>query len=510
MKINKTLLVIVFTILGLTSCEDWIDVNVDPNNPISANTDRVLPAAILSGLYEIHGPYAIIGGIWSQYWTQSNAANQYKNIEVYSLAATSYNYAYNEMFAGALNDIYYMKTQSKADEDWNMYLISTTLQAYFYQVLVDLYDQVPYTEAFKGEEGLLEPAWDSGAAIYDSLLANIDDALGREFSSSENRFNDRVAVTNNDPGAQDIIFWPAVNDHTDQDDVGYLDERMDHWVSFAYWVKMKLYLRMRFVDNAKASAGIMDILDNHDAEIYIENIGVDKFEDNQNLGNPLWQENDKELNVSTNLRASTTMMSWLQDNGDARLSRFYDQGDGGAWVSLDQGAFTTPSTDLNPKTVAVYKIDPDYPALFFSEAEQYFILSEVMAAYYTAGDAEAMFDAGVAAAFDDWGLPAGSYTFPISGTAEEQLEAIIVQKWAALYGSHSLEAWLESNRTGYPRESAVAASNASYVPGQRTYSVNGATGGLFPKRLVFPDSEKSRNSNTPEFVPLTTKVWWGK
>ena len=85
-----------------------------------------------------------------------------------------------------------------------------------------------------------------------------------------------------------------------------------------------------------------------------------------------------------------------------------------------------------------------------------------------------------------------------------------MQKWAALYGSHSLEAWLESNRTGYPRESAVPASDPSYIPGQRTYSVNGATGGLFPKRLVFPDSETSRNSNTPQFVPLTTKVWWGK
>ena len=311
MKMNKILLITVFIILGLTSCEEWIDVNEDPNNPVTVNTDKVLPAAIMSGLYEIHGPYAIIGGIWSQYWTQSNAANQYKDIEAYSLSATSYNYPYNEMFSGALNDLYYIKNQSKTNEDWNLYLISTTLQAYFYQVLVDLYDQVPYTEAFKGEEGILEPKWDDGESIYDSLLANIDDALSKEYSSTANRAAEIVGANNTDPGAQDLIFWPEVNSHLDQDDVAYLDERMDHWVSLAYWVKMKLYLRMRLVNDAKASVGIRDIIDNHSAELYVENIGVDKFENNQYLGNPLWQENEKELNVATNLKASTTMMSWL-------------------------------------------------------------------------------------------------------------------------------------------------------------------------------------------------------
>ena len=510
MKMNKILLITVFIILGLTSCEEWIDVNEDPNNPVTVNTDKVLPAAIMSGLYEIHGPYAIIGGIWSQYWTQSNAANQYKDIEAYSLSATSYNYPYNEMFSGALNDLYYIKNQSKTNEDWNLYLISTTLQAYFYQVLVDLYDQVPYTEAFKGEEGILEPKWDDGESIYDSLLANIDDALSKEYSSTANRAAEIVGANNTDPGAQDLIFWPEVNSHLDQDDVAYLDERMDHWVSLAYWVKMKLYLRMRLVNDAKASVGIRDIIDNHSAELYVENIGVDKFENNQYLGNPLWQENEKELNVATNLKASTTMMSWLIANGDSRLSAYYEQGSGGAWVSLDQGDFNQPSTVVPPKTVAVYQTEPDYPALLFSEAELWFILAEVYSAYYTVADAEYCFNEGVTVAFADWELSPGGYSFPLTGTTEEQLEAIIVQKWAALYGSHSLEAWLESNRTGYPRESAVPASDPSYIPGQRTYSVNGATGGLFPKRLVFPDSETSRNSNTPQFVPLTTKVWWGK
>jgi len=32
--------------------------------------------------------------------------------------------------------------------------------------------------------------------------------------------------------------------------------------------------------------------------------------------------------------------------------------------------------------------------------------------------------------------------------------------------------------------------------------------GQLPRRLVFPDVEKNRNSNTPAIVPIQTGVWW--
>lgn len=520
MKTNKIIILLMaLAFIGFTSCEKWLDINEDPNNPSKANPEKVLPAAIMSGIYQIHGPYAVIGGIWSQYWTQSNAANQYKSIETYTLSATDYNYAYDEMFSGALNDLFYIKKESEQNKNWNMFLIANTLQAYFYQVLVDVYDKVPYKEAFQGEEGLLNPGWDDGKFVYEELIKNIDNALSKSFSSTLNRENNKVTVENTDPGAQDLIFWPDVNNKLDQEGVENLDERMDHWVSFAYWVKIKLLLRMRLVDASKAESGIKDIIDNHPTELFIENIGINKFEEKQYLGNPLWQENIKELNVSTNLKASTTMMSYLKLNGDNRLEKFYKQGAGGNWVSLDQGDYTRSATEIDNKTVATYSTDPQFPANFFSKSELHFILAEIYAVLYSdPANAQTQFDAGIAEAYKSWGIttPTATYTYPSSGTVEEQLEAIIVQKWVALYGSHSLEAWLESNRTGYPKETTERATNPdlstnpNYVPGHRTYSINGATSGLFPRRLVFPDSEKSRNKNTPALVPLTTKVWWSK
>ena len=54
------------------------------------------------------------------------------------------------MYTGALNDLELILQKTKAAEDWNYNLLATVLKVYTYQVLVDLYDQVPYTEALAG------------------------------------------------------------------------------------------------------------------------------------------------------------------------------------------------------------------------------------------------------------------------------------------------------------------------------------------------------------------------
>jgi hypothetical protein len=106
----------------------------------------------------------------------------------------------------------------------------------------------------------------------------------------------------------------------------------------------------------------------------------------------------------------------------------------------------------------------------------------------------------------------GPYEYPSGGSLAQKLEAIIVQKWASLpYGVHFIEGFFEKQRTGYPVTSPVYSTNAAYVPGQFVVSKNSvlATGKL-PRRLVFPDAEVSRNTNTPPLVPITEGVWWAK
>jgi hypothetical protein len=136
--------------------------------------------------------------------------------------------------------------------------------------------------------------------------------------------------------------------------------------------------------------------------------------------------------------------------------------------------------------------------------------------YFGGAGAKAQYDAGVTASFSRYGDNAasfiaagGNYSYPSAGNFEQKLEAIIVQKWASMPKSHGLEAFFERNRTGYPRTSPVYSTSAAYVPGQIVYSKNGVTNnGLFPKRLIFPDLETSKNENAPADEPITAKVWW--
>ena len=73
--------------VAFTSCKKQLDINTDPNNP---NLDQltsklVFPAGVASSIGRIGGHLAIVGGVWSQYYTQSVVSNQYKDIDSYNL-----------------------------------------------------------------------------------------------------------------------------------------------------------------------------------------------------------------------------------------------------------------------------------------------------------------------------------------------------------------------------------------------------------------------------------------
>jgi len=479
-------------ILFLTfGCKKTLDVNVDPNNPQieKASPEVLFPSGVMSTAGRVGGDLAILGGIWSQFWTQSFASNQFKTIDTYNLTRTDFNGPYDELFAGALNDYYLALKISKSKSDWRYNLMCTVMRAYTYQVLVDLYDKVPYTEAFQGAANL-QPKFDDGYAIYEGLLKELNDALAKDFTS--------IPLTA-DQSKGDFIFGGD----------------MSLWVKFANTLKLKMYLRMVNAKPAEAQAGITKLYQDG-ADFLVTDAGIAKFEGTPNNSNPFYEYNVRRLNISTNLRASKTLSSWLVENGDPRRNDYYATL---SPIPMNQGDFAASAqeqpTYANSTVIAQSASDPVW---FISAAESYFMQTEALERYFGGAGAQAMYENGVQAAFAQTGrdasaflAPGGAYAYNTSGTFEQKLEQIIVQKWASLFGSHALEGFFEQQRTGYPRTSTVYSTSANYIPGQWVYSRNGVTGqGNFPKRLVWPASSRERNSNTPPEVPITAKVWWGK
>ena len=495
---KKYIIITAITASAFMSCKKTLDVNTDPDNPgvDQATPALVLPSGIASAAGRIGGDLAILGGIWAQYYTQGTTASQYRDVDAFnvtkSYGQTTTGVAWVELYSGALNDLNFVVNRSKEQKNWNYHLMGTVIKAYTLQVLVDLYDKVPYTEAFQGSANL-QPHFDDGYAVYKGLLAELDSALNKDFDAS----------TNTAPGTNDFIFPAAAASWS-----------IDPWIKFANTLKLKMYLRMSYAKPADAQAGIQDMF-TKGALFLDEPAQMDVFVNAPDKANPFYSYNFLEIGTDANLKASNTFLSWLQLNNDPRINDYYFPATNSTnFTGIHQGDYFNADPALNGSSKA--RVNPTDPVEFISLAESHFLQAEALEKYAAGVGAKAQYDAGVTAAFAKFGdnaatfiAPGGNYAYPAAGTAEQKLQAIITQKYASFPGSHALEGWLERNRTGYPKISAVYSTNGSYVPGELVYPKNGITpGNAFAKRLIWPDLERSKNANTPAEEPLTAKVWW--
>ncbi|MBL4879767.1 MAG: SusD/RagB family nutrient-binding outer membrane lipoprotein [Oleispira sp.] len=476
-KMKKILVCAICTIFLITSCGDQFDINRDPDSlsPDGVLPETELPSAITGVAGAQGAEFAIIGGMWSQFWAQSNAANQYRTIDAYSINSTNYQGAWNNMY-DALGDIRNIKRVSLASENWNYYLIATVLEAYSSQILADWYDQIPYAEA--NDQTNFEPHFNSGQEVYDLMISDLNDALSRNLDASQGGI----------PLDDDFIFGGD----------------MAKWVQFANTLKLKIFLRQTNARASVAQSGIAALGSN----FLTEDAAMTQFVDEADRSNPLYESDRRQLNTATNLRASTTLHSYLSDNADTRLDMYY-----GAGVSLNQGDYQSAAA---PASISIVNLSATTPVYFISAESSFFMQAEARERYNNGSGAKALYDQAVTASFSKWGLDAstflaggGVYEYPSSGSLSDKLEAIITQKWIASFPGNGFESFFEQLRTGIPANSGVPQTNAGYVSGEFAYSVNGSTGGVFPQRLEWPNDELTRNANSPAtIVKITEPVWW--
>ncbi len=491
--------IILCMVIIFASCEDWLDINQDPNNPDEANEELTLAAGISSVAYVYGGRYQVLGALWSQHWTQSLGATQYSGLDSYDISSSTYdNRQFGELYTGALKNFEYIRDLSRKNEKYNYYIMATVMQAYTFHILADLYDQIPFSEALKGEEGTITPAYENGQDIYDSLITRIDYALASDYE------NDDLE----DVGSEDILF----------------DGKIDRWVEFANTLKLKIYLRQLHTRPDIAREGIESLYNDPDIKFLTSSIAMSQFTNETGRRNPLYETDIVFLGNNPNLILSNTLLSFMNDKGDLeRLDALFDfPENGGGHKGLDQGNYNDPDEPKGTNSASYSKpyMSPFAPVYLMSASEAYFLQAEAIIRYGVKpySDAKEMYENGIKNSFQRLGLliseeffgPGDVYEFPAEGSPLETfIESIIIQKWIALANIQSLETFFEHNRTHYPKVSDVPADNGDYVPGEFTISVNNVTSGRFPKRLIFPESEYSGNpNNTPAKVEVYENVWW--
>ena len=499
-KIQNTVLLLLIALLLSVSCEDWLDINRDPNNPDEANEELTLAAGISSIAYVYGGKYQVLGALWAQHWTQSLGASQYSGLDSYDINSSTFDSRqFGELYSGALTNLEYVKNLAHQNGKWNYYLVATVLQAYTYQLLADLYDQIPFSEALKGDQGTIAPHYEDGQDIYDSLITRIDLALSMDFENDELE----------EIGADDILF----------------EGDMGKWEEFANTMKLKIYLRQLYARPEVAREGIEALYNDPDVKFLTASAAMTQFTNETGRRNPLYETEIMFLGNNPNLILSETLLSFMNEKGDLeRLDALFDfPEDGGGHKGLIQGNYNDPDeqTGTNSSSYSKPAFTPYDPVYLMSSSEAYLLQAEAIIRYNVKpyADAKEMYENAIDASFQRLGLPNGDeyhgpgdeYEFPAEGSPLESfIESIIVQKWLALANIQSLETFFEHNRTNYPGVSPVPADDGDYVPGEFTVSVNNVTSGRFPKRLIFPESEYSGNINTPQKKEVYEKVWWDK
>lgn len=485
-NINKIFLVLLAGILF--SCENQLDINTDPNSPTSISPGLALSAAQGSLITVTGGDFSNLGGFYAQYHTQAPVAGQYDVIDQYNLNTAYANRTWTELYSGCINDLEFVITESDKIGDTGGVLIGTLLKAYTFQLLVDVFGDVPYTEALQGVANIT-PKVTEGSVIYLDLISKIDAALA---SYNANPFDTTI-------GKQDMIYGAD----------------MEKWVKFANTLKLKMYLRMAYTPLANPAKVNALIAENN---FLSTDAKFSSFGTGLNQRNPFYEVQIVYLGDVNNV-ASHSLFEFYNLNSDPRLKSVYRPNTATvpAYVSIAQG--TGDTFNITAVNYSRPNIKADTPVYLMTVAESNFLQAEALIRYAAGAGAKTKYDAGVNASFTTYGLATslatpllatgGAYEYKVGANTEATVRQVIIQKWASLAYINNIESYIETTRTKFPE--VVTATSANYAIGNRIPSaISVLSGNAVPSILFYPDSELDRNPNIEQHTSLTQKVWWDK
>ena len=56
----------VLLVMSLVSCDDYLDINEDPNNPSNVDATLTLSTTQMTIATSLNADYAVVGGLWAQ------------------------------------------------------------------------------------------------------------------------------------------------------------------------------------------------------------------------------------------------------------------------------------------------------------------------------------------------------------------------------------------------------------------------------------------------------------
>lgn len=496
MKNYKFLSLIALLLMVVAGCKDYLDINTNPNAPtvtvpglvlsgaLKATADNLAIdnndyAAYWGGMMSASGTYSPSGDVRRLFNINSSSFRVQQMWQDYYLNASNYNFVDQNSTAQGAKYGYYAA-------------IAKIMKAYCFQVLVDNYGDIPYSQALTGFK-YLSPTYDGASGIYEKLSTQLDTAVTIIQAGMAD------GTWSVPPATVDIMF------HGD----------MSMWVKLANTMNLRLLLHQSEIGGAKDTfiageitkinnnaGGFLSVFPNPDPvaapdENALINPGYQKA---TGLQNPFWETNG--LGVGNDIggrdynRCSDYAVTTLAGLNDPRSDRYFRNVGDLPGVSNGTNYFgipfgqdpDLPYTTQNTSGFGLGVMgSPADPIVFLSAAESSFLQAEAVHRGWITGDEKALYEAGILGSFKLSGagdptsyIAQGSVAFPAPGTADA-LKAIIVQKWIAMYVTDAMEAWTDVRRLGLPDDLPQSKNTSKINPTP-------------PIRLFYPQTEYSNNA----------------
>jgi hypothetical protein len=379
--------------------------------------------------------------LWSQHWTQTTYTDE-SNYE-YNQRDVNGN-TFDRLYANVIRDLQDAKGLIEVDAvllpqvKANQLAVADLLQVYAYHVLVDIHNDVPYSEAI-GD--VVAPKYDAAAAIYTDLVTRILAAHS-------------TLAGDNGLGSYDLVYGGDAN----------------AWKKFAASLALKLAVRAADVDptaqtvaETAAAAGVFTSSADNASMSYTAS---------PPYTNPLW--NSLVQSGRTDFCASNTIAGIMNAHNDPRRGVYFRNldslGDLMGGVYGQNSAYNSHSQPGDAVEV------PTLTAHFMSFSEVSFLLADAAQRQWNVvGTAAEHYANGVNASMAQWGVSeteAAAYLAQPTVAWDPTVwkECIGHQKWLAMY-TRGNEAYNTIRTYDYPVMNIADVAQRP-VPNRMSYGID--------------------------------------
>ena len=403
--------------------------------------------------------YNLAADCWSGYFGQNNNWGGPNNLNYFlkdGWVASSYTESYSTVVP--LWQDLKGKTETQFPE---VFALAQILKISAWHKATDMFGPIPYKEAGKG---LITVPYDSQEEVYKAMFKELSDAIEVLTKYADNG-NSKLL-----PNA-DAVYAGDVH----------------KWVVYANSLMLRLAMRVYYADAALSKKYALQAV-NH-------SYGVMKTKDDEakmERGASLEFKNNLDvlINQYNECRMGSSMLAYLGGYQDPRLPKYFNTSTVSQAVTVGTyGKYSGVPTGHDVSSNDAFRdssrpaITSTTPTYWMRASEVYFLLAEAaLHGFAVGGTAESLYEKGIEMSFEEngiassevadymsSGLKPSAYSFHLtnpsvnvdvpavteattawSGTDEEKLEKIMIQKWIALY-PNGQEAWTEYRRTGYPK-----------------------------------------------------------